>query len=302
MSESGFGCTGCTESHFRFIRDGRRSDDRAKSFAPSGDPERCLDTYLRRRCNVLPAGMRPRGRGRPVRTGTVHRRSDHVQDDDRLPRRTQRVGLQPDHQRRGGRGAARRHRARHRRPRPHRRRGAARGTARRARPGGRGPHRRRGRVRAGDRVPHDADCPSSRTSRTAGGTRSAPTGPPSGRSRARTATPRTATYRSWASRTTSRRWPTRSIPRRAGSPSSSVNSARARRSSTTSTCAGYRRSEAAALSAARGSPGCSGKAPASGRSPRRSRSRPTPAWSGRRARAGPGRRPRRRAPCRGSSP
>jgi hypothetical protein len=35
--------------------------------------------------------MRPCGR-RPVRTGTVHRRSDHVQDDHRLPRRTQRVG------------------------------------------------------------------------------------------------------------------------------------------------------------------------------------------------------------------
>ena len=52
--------------------------------------------------------------------------------------------------------------------------------------------------------------PSSRTSRTAGGTRSAPTGPRSGRSRVRTATLRTATCRSWASRTTSRRWPTRS--------------------------------------------------------------------------------------------
>ena len=38
MSESGFGCTECTESRFRFIRDGLVRD-RAKPFAPSGDPD-----------------------------------------------------------------------------------------------------------------------------------------------------------------------------------------------------------------------------------------------------------------------
>ena len=105
--------------------------------------------------------------------------------------------------------------------------------------------------------------------------------------------------------TTNRRWPTRSTPSPAGSPSSSARCATVRPSSTTSTCDGCRRSEAAAggtaVSAARGSPGCSGTAPASCRSPRPSPSRPTPASSARRGRCAPGRRSRRRAPCRGGS-
>jgi predicted small metal-binding protein len=55
------------------------------------------------------------------------------------------------------------------------------------------------------------------------------------------------------------------------------------------------------VSGARGWPGCSGRAPASCRSPRPSPSRPTPASSGLRAPAGRGTRSRRPAPCRGSS-
>ena len=40
-------------------------------------------------------------------------------------------------------------------------------------------HRRRGRVRAGDRVPHDADCPSSRSRGPVAGRDRRATGPPS---------------------------------------------------------------------------------------------------------------------------
>ena len=150
-----FGCTECTEATFASFGTGvGPMTERGLSLhrgTPNGVSTRTFASgamSCRPECGraavAAPSGRAPSTEG-----------ATHVQDDDRLPRRTQRVGLQPDHQRRGGRGAARRHRARHRRPRPHRRRGAACGTARRARPGGRGPRRRRGRVRAGDRVPHD---------------------------------------------------------------------------------------------------------------------------------------------------
>ncbi len=274
------------------------------------DPDRGLDTGPGSAVQCL-AGRTAAAAALVPDQASPTRRRRHVPDDDRLPIHSQRVGLQPEHQRRGGRGDACRHRPRRRRPRPHGRRRPALGPACLARPGRPADHAQRRRVRAGDRVPDEppAGVPGDR-------------GPVARRDRERPDRP-LGDHRCGSRHTgpvrADRRLPRLRIgdgqleaPRhRAGSPSSSARCATARPPSTTWTCVGCRPSDAdgprgaprvrIAVSAARGSPGCSGTAPASCRSPRPSPSRPTPASSARRGRCAPGRRSRRRAPCRGGS-